>query len=93
MTSRNDLTRFSRRRAMTAAMNLLAAAGTSLAVAAPALAQTKLAQKVVQYQDHPKDKHQCSICAHFQPPHSCNIVAGNISPNGWCRMYSPKISE
>ncbi|MDE2112288.1 MAG: high potential iron sulfur protein [Alphaproteobacteria bacterium] len=78
---------------MTAALNLLAVAGSSLAAAAPALAQTKMSQKVAQYQDHPKDKHHCSICAHFKPPNSCNIVAGVVSPNGWCRLYSPKIAE
>ena len=51
---------------------------------------TKLAQSVVMYQDHPKGDQKCSICAHFLPPNACQIVAGDISPNGWCGVFIPK---
>jgi hypothetical protein len=51
---------------------------------------TKLAQNVVMYQDHPKGSQKCSICAHFIPPNACQIVAGDISPNGWCGVFTPK---
>jgi hypothetical protein len=44
----------------------------------------------MQYQDTPKGKAQCSICAQFIAPHSCKVVAGNISPNGWCIAFAPK---
>ncbi|MDE2183827.1 MAG: high potential iron sulfur protein [Alphaproteobacteria bacterium] len=53
----------------------------------------KLPQKVVQYQDTPKAGHQCSKCAHFHAPSSCDVVQGTISPRGWCRMFSPKVGE
>jgi hypothetical protein len=60
--------------------------------AAGARAANKLSQKIAGYQDQPKGGHQCSMCAHFQPPSSCNIVDGTISPRGWCKMFSPKMS-
>ncbi|WP_291524154.1 iron oxidase [Acidithiobacillus sp.] len=44
----------------------------------------------VQYQDTPKGKDRCSVCANFIAPHSCKVVAGNISPNGWCMAFVPK---
>jgi hypothetical protein len=65
---------------------------TAAAVARVATAQqpAKLAQSVVMYQDHPKGDQKCSICAHFIPPNACQIVAGDISPNGWCGVFTPK---
>ena len=44
----------------------------------------------VQYQDHPKGKQQCSVCANFVAPHGCKVVAGKIAPNGWCVAFAPK---
>jgi hypothetical protein len=58
----------------------------------PVMAQQppKIAQNLVMYQDHPKGDQQCSKCQHFQPPNSCQIVAGTISPNGWCGVFAAK---
>jgi hypothetical protein len=53
-------------------------------------AQEKIAQSVVQYQPQPKNGLFCSTCVNFDPPGSCKIVAGAISPNGWCLVYAPK---
>ncbi len=50
----------------------------------------KLAQNVVQYQKTPKDGAKCSSCVNFEAPSSCKIVAGTISPEGWCVAYAPK---
>jgi hypothetical protein len=44
----------------------------------------------VQYQDHPKGKQQCSVCANFVAPHGCKVVAGKIDPTGWCVAFAPK---
>ena len=44
----------------------------------------------VQYQDHPKGKQQCSVCANFVAPHGCKVVAGKIAPTGWCVAFAPK---
>jgi hypothetical protein len=66
----------------------LAAVG---AVVAPSTeAQEKIAQAMVQYQPTPKDGNKCSTCVNFEAPASCKIVAGSISPNGWCIAYAPK---
>lgn len=56
-------------------------------------AQQKAAQNVVQYQDKPKNGQKCADCIQFEPPHSCKLVAGNISPDGWCMLFSPKAKK
>lgn len=53
-------------------------------------AAAKMTQKAALYQNKPKEGAKCATCTHFQPPASCNIVAGTISPNGWCQMYIKK---
>ncbi len=50
----------------------------------------KLAQNLVQYQDQPKDGNECDKCVNWVAPNQCKIVAGNISPKGWCVAYAPK---
>ena len=50
----------------------------------------------MQYQDHPKGNQDCSTCLQFIPGKSasamgqCNVVAGPISPKGWCVAYAKK---
>lgn len=55
-----------------------------------ALAQNKVPQASVSYQDSPKGSQQCSTCAAFEPPHSCKTVAGDIHPTGWCSIWTAK---
>jgi hypothetical protein len=55
-----------------------------------ALAQQKVAKAMVQYQDSPKDGHQCSTCANFVAPGSCKVVQGAVSPKGWCSIWTPR---
>lgn len=77
---------WSRRSALrwVAALPLSAAmvAGTT----SQALAKAK--QKAVRYQAEPKGDHSCANCRHFQPPNACKLVEGEISPNGWCMVWS-----
>ncbi|HZZ60509.1 MAG TPA: high-potential iron-sulfur protein [Roseiarcus sp.] len=47
-----------------------------------------VSQKAAAYQDHPNDGNHCSECRFFQGDHSCKIIAGSISPNGWCKYYT-----
>ena len=73
---------------------LLQAAGLA-ALAAPIAAtrvkaQDKLQGSMVMYQQTPKDGQKCSTCQHFQPPNACAIVAGAISPEGWCAVWAKK---
>ncbi|SIQ83573.1 MULTISPECIES: high-potential iron-sulfur protein [Acidiphilium] len=78
------------------------AAGLSAAIAAAGVVATQsakaagMAQSAVQYQDKPKDGHQCDGCALYIPGASatangkCKAVAGSIAPAGWCTLWSPK---
>lgn len=42
------------------------------------------------YQGTPKGAQRCDNCAQFKAPSSCNLVAGDISPAGWCRLWVKK---
>lgn len=53
-------------------------------------AEAKVPKQAVGYQDTPNGSQACAHCRAFLSPHSCRIVAGNISPNGWCEMWAPK---
>lgn len=79
------------RRAMlrTGAMMVAGAAGVAAASSAHAQDE-KIAQELVQYQNMPKDGQKCNMCAQWVDPNACKIVAGNISPNGYCVAYAPK---
>ncbi len=82
-----DLKNGTRRNVLRTGLAMIGAA----AVASTAHAQDqKIAQELVQYQNQPKDGAKCAGCAQFQAPNACAIVAGNISPNGWCVAYAPK---
>lgn len=70
----------------------LASAGLlMLGVRAPAHTQgqqpEKLSKPDAAYQDAPKNNQQCSECTKFQPPKGCSVVAGDINPKGWCKLY------
>jgi hypothetical protein len=68
----------------------LAAAGGTIAAVTRGEAQTKIDQKIVQYQLTPKNNQKCSICVNFEAPKSCKIVSGVIEPEGWCIAFAPK---
>ena len=63
-----------------------------------ALASSKVSKKAMQYREKPNGDHQCSNCTHFIPGSSpsamgkCQVVAGNISPHGWCIAWAAKQS-
>ncbi len=80
-------------------INLLAlplAATAVVATAGGASADAKSPQSAVMYQDKPKGSAKCSGCKFFQPGKDakakgmCSVVAGDISPTGWCVVYSAK---
>lgn len=48
-------------------------------------------KKQFKYQNTPGPHGQkCSGCRFFKKPHSCSIVHGTISPNGWCIAWSKR---
>ncbi|HTJ26900.1 MAG TPA: high-potential iron-sulfur protein [Candidatus Limnocylindria bacterium] len=69
------------------------ALGASLSAAQAAGTAPKSQYK---YQDKPNDGHQCSGCQLFIPGSSptakgtCQLVAGDISPTGWCTAWTAK---
>ncbi len=82
----------SRRRLFQTLIGSAAVVGAGLALVGiqSADAQSKTPKKVAKYQDHPNGGKECSKCRFFLPPQSCQLVAGNISPNGWCSFFAPK---
>ena len=79
--------RVSRRDFLVVAVGSGAIVGVGL-TASPAVA--KMAPKAASYQPTPKGDQSCASCANFQPPASCKLVDGSISPSGWCTLYSPR---
>jgi hypothetical protein len=75
-----------RRRLILAAFGGLAARLTCATIF-EARAQQKMSQPEAKYQDSPKDIHMCAVCAFFEPPESCDVVEGDISPAGWCEAF------
>jgi hypothetical protein len=73
-----------------------AAASPGLMVSKTALAQQKVPQASVKYQDKPNGKQQCSNCLQFVPGNSatamgtCKVVDGPVSPNGYCIIWVAK---
>ncbi len=52
----------------------------------------KASQASVQYQAQPKGNRKCSGCIHFiAESDTCNVVDGQISPNGWCTLWFKKV--
>ena len=84
----------SSRRAFIKTMGVVAAAATcGRAAAAKAQDykpqdQKKLTQAAARYQDHPKGNEFCASCPYFVAPKGCVLVEGEISPTGWCPIYT-----
>jgi len=85
----NDCRRISRRVVLTSAALSLGAA-TAAAVVSRAVAQQKISQADAKYQAAPKADQRCDGCLNFQPPNACKFVQGDISPSGWCQLFTPK---
>jgi hypothetical protein len=54
----------------------------------PLFGRDKMPKQDVDYQDNPKGIQMCATCSLFDPPTSCKIVEGDVSPNGWCKDYA-----
>jgi len=54
----------------------------------PADAEAKAPKKAVNYQYEPKDGKRCEVCQNWQPPDACKLIRGEISPDGWCQLWS-----
>ena len=55
-----------------------------------ARAGPKVAASAAHYQTEPKDGQACAACYAFAMPNQCKLLAGEISPSGWCRLWKAK---
>ena len=62
--------------------------GTNFA-ASPANA-AKMSPQAMSYRPSPNGNQSCGNCANFQPPTSCKVIDGKVSPSGWCILYRSK---
>jgi hypothetical protein len=46
-----------------------------------------MSQAAVLYQPTPRGGLSCGGCTFFRKPRSCQVVEGEISPTGWCRLF------
>jgi hypothetical protein len=51
-------------------------------------ASDKMTREQAQYQDQPKGISMCATCTLFEPPKSCKVVEGDVSPEGWCKAFA-----
>ena len=47
----------------------------------------KIPQAAAEYQTTPKGMFSCAVCTFFIKPHACKVVAGDVSPTGWCKLF------
>ena len=90
----NNAGRLSRRRLLSNFSGSVAVLGAALVIRSThvAEAQSKTDKKTAKYQDHPNKGQDCNHCSYFRPPHSCQLVEGQISPHGWCSFFAKKPS-
>jgi hypothetical protein len=81
-------TRISRRKFFSSTAIL--AGGMAGLGASTRTASAAVPQEAAGYQGKDNNGQSCSSCAHFTPPSSCAVVAGIISPGGWCKLYAKK---
>lgn len=78
-----DVADLSRRRLL-----LALASGPIVGLGGPPVpTRLKVSNAKASYQDRPKNGFSCAACALFRPPAACAVVAGMISPNGWCCFF------
>lgn len=85
--SRNAAVALSRRRLI---FNLGVLGGAIGLAGVARAAPSKLDQRSAAYQPTPKGKARCDNCTQWQVPDACKVVAGKISPAGWCVLYARK---
>jgi hypothetical protein len=78
------------RRTMLRTAMVLTTAGMAGRAGAQQQPVQKVDQKLVMYQPTPKNGQSCNKCVNFEPPNACKLVAGTISPAGWCQLFAPK---
>ena len=80
------------RRSVLAGLTIVGAAGAvGVSLAPPrAYAAAKLPPEQVHYQATPNGDARCELYTNWQAPGACKLVAGPISPSGWCSFFAKK---
>lgn len=73
-----------------ATMTAAATAAISLGLMPRVAHASKVDKKAAGYQSSPKNGQKCADCNYYQGNHTCKLVAGDISPHGWCTYFAPK---
>jgi hypothetical protein len=74
----------------------IAAVPAMLHTRAAAAQAAKASKEAMKYQDHPNGDKRCDTCVQFiagKTPDAmgtCKVVAGEISPSGYCIAWAPK---
>ncbi len=78
-----------RRRLLVAAAGLAPGTIAYSIVARGAIADTppKVSREEAKYQDTPRGGMSCEACTFFRKPRACQVVTGDISPDGWCSLF------
>ena len=76
----------SRRKLMGAAVKAIST-GLLLRMA-PTQASEKMTRQQAEYQDKPNGIYSCALCTLFEKPNACKVVAGEVSPDGWCKAFA-----
>lgn len=75
---------------VTLAIGLAGVVGAGLAPRRTTAATAKLPPNEIGYQPTPKGSARCELCVNWQAPNACKVVAGSISPSGWCGLFVRK---
>jgi succinate dehydrogenase/fumarate reductase-like Fe-S protein len=65
-----------------------AAMAASLLPIATAQASEKMSRQQAEYQDMPQGIFSCATCSLFEPPKYCKVVEGEVSKDGWCKVFA-----
>jgi hypothetical protein len=76
----------SRRKLMRAVVKGITAA--LLLRISPTQASEKMTRQQAEYQDTPSGIYSCAVCTLFERPNTCKVVAGEVSPDGWCKAFA-----
>ena len=55
---------------------------------ASADAADKMTKAQAEYQDTPNGIYSCGLCTLFEKPKSCKVVEGEVSADGWCKVFA-----
>jgi hypothetical protein len=54
----------------------------------PAVAAEKMTRQQAEYQDKPNGIYSCGLCTLFERPKGCKVVEGEVSEDGWCKLFA-----